>query len=985
MFRAGTSVRRRVQFAALVFLAALLSFGPATLAGAQTTNGAIAGIVSDAQGGVLPGVTLTLRNSDTGLTRTVVTEADGRYRVGGLPPGRYELQVELQGFGAVQVTDIVLQVGTELLRNVTLQLQGLQESVSVTAEAPLIETSKVEVSGVVTQEQMAMLPMATRQPMDLALLMPGTNQDAVRARKANSNIGAGAFTNGSALLVDGVWNKEGNTGEPRQDFPQAAIREFKVFVSQSPAQYGWTAGGAVSFATKSGTNLVSGEAFEYFRHKALNAQDVFEIEAGKAEPDFSRHQFGGALGGPVVRDRVHFFTAAERTKNNLYKTVIVQLPQYYGHFNGAFHSPEYNNMVFTRGDVQLSQQQTIFARYAWQDSDFTCEGCATSSSAPFFSGGGGIQQKRYSLAGAHTWVLSSRVLNEVRGQWTNYHFRSHPPGVRPAEDLFDDSEKRMGPLTPVYSFPSVSWGTSGNFYTTQLSRQLRDDMTISTGRHTWKFGAGAQSLSIWGDNRPSLGTWSFSADQPFDPTRLSSFVPLPGTVRQFASGSLLKLPVYNPNVMWDTYIEDEWKPVSNITLQLGLRYDYQAKIFNQGLDINDKEIFPTTGTPTQLPRVDFTKRGDKNNIGPRVGVAWDVRNDGGSVVRAGYGIYYNPMNIQIKAAELQNYRQLTATINNPTYPDPYGGRVPLTFVATTPQNIQISANDLENLESRAYTVGLSQELTSTLAIHVDGVYNQMTKVPMALDVNPRSGGTVGVRPLPAFGRILEVQSIGWAHYTALLARLEKRFDNRYMYMLSYTLMDTDGIVNNSGTQSTVTQSENIGLDLGPNNSDRRHSLVASGAVLLPFDINLSGVITARSTMPFSAIAGIDLNGDNNVTDYVPGTRRNVFNRGKDAEQLALVNAFRALQPPNALNPRGLAPLDASQIDTNEFFSVDLRVTKAFTISARQRVEVIAQAFNILNRTNLLPVWTTNALSDVFGTITSASNMRQAEVAVRFAF
>ena len=146
-----------------------------------------------------------------------------------------------------------------------------------------------------------MLPLATRQPMDLALLMPGTSQDAVRARKANSNIGAGAFTNGSALLVDGVWNKEGNTGEPRQDFPQSAIQEFKVFLSQSPAEFGWTAGGAVSMATKSGTNQLHGEAFEFYRNKALNTMDPFAKAAGQPKPDFSRHQYGGAIGGPIVQ------------------------------------------------------------------------------------------------------------------------------------------------------------------------------------------------------------------------------------------------------------------------------------------------------------------------------------------------------------------------------------------------------------------------------------------------------------------------------------------------------------------------------------------------------------------------------------------------------------------------------------------------------------------------------------------------------------
>ncbi|PYR71286.1 MAG: hypothetical protein DMF88_00180 [Acidobacteria bacterium] len=447
---------RRVLVTALLFV---LAFAAAP-AMAQTTNGVISGIISDAQGGVLPGVTVTARNVDTGAMRDITTEADGRYRLAGLLPGRYELKAELQGFGVV------------------MQVQGLQESVTVTGEAPAIEVSKSDISGVITQAQMEMLPQATRQPMDLALLMPGTSQDAVRARKANSNIGAGAFTNGSGLLVDGVWNKEGNTGEPRQDFPASAIQEFKVFVSQSPAEYGWTAGGAVSMATKSGTNSLHGEAFEFYRNKALNTIDPFYKAAGQPEPNFSRHQYGGAIGGPVIKDRVHFFEAAEGLQSNLYDNVVVRVPQFYGNMNGVFKSPEYNHMSFTRGDAQITRNQSLFVRYAWQVSDFTCEGCSASSSTPWFSGGG-IKQKRYSWAGAHTWVLSSRVLNEIRGQYTNYHFRQHPPGVEPQEDLFDSSPARSAPLTAVYAFPSLTWGTSGNFYTKQISRELRDDMSIT--------------------------------------------------------------------------------------------------------------------------------------------------------------------------------------------------------------------------------------------------------------------------------------------------------------------------------------------------------------------------------------------------------------------------------------------------------------------------------------------------------------------------
>ena len=411
---------------------------------------------------------------------------------------------------------------------------------------------------------------------------------------------------------------------------------------------------------------------------------------------------------------------------------------------------------------------------------------------------------------------------------------------------------------------------------------------------------------------------------------------------------------------------------------MGLRYEYQAKVFDQGRDLNDRTIFPTTGTPTSLaPLVDFSKRGDKNNFGPRVGLAWDVKNDGRTVARAGYGLYYNPINTQSELAEIQNFRQLNATIANPTYPDPYGGRDPIAFVATGVQNIAVQANDLENLQSAAYTGGFSQGLTSALAIHVDGVYNKMTKVPMAIDINPRSGGTTGVRPLPQFGRVLQTQSIGFMDYKALLVRLEKRLDRSYMYTISYTLASTDGNVSSSSFSSTITDSQHPEYDRGPNNSDRRHTLVASGSVLLPYDVVLGAVFAARSTMPFSAIAGVDLNGDAAITDYAPGITRNVFNRGQDAEMLAKVNAYRATT--------NLAPIAPSRIDTNEYYSVDVRASKSIRITADRRVELIGQVFNLLNRKNLLAAWQTNALSSTFGTSVSAANMRQAEVAVRLSF
>ena len=227
--------------------------------------------------------------------------------------------------------------------------------------------------------------------------------------------------------------------------------------------------------------------------------------------------------------------------------------------------------------------------------------------------------------------MSSRILNEVRGQWTNYHFRQHPPGVAPQEKLYDDSVARTAPLTQVYNFPSLSWGSNGNFYTTHRSREIRNDLTISLGQHTWKAGGDFQSLSFEGDNRPAIGTWTFRADQPFDPTNLAAFVPVAGSVQQFTA-SLLKLPRYSPNAMWSVYGQDEWRPVSNVTLTLGLRYDRQIRVFQRNAGLQQSKRLSHDGNQSGAPvrRPGGTRRQGQLGSAGRPGVGSQRRPIGGS-------------------------------------------------------------------------------------------------------------------------------------------------------------------------------------------------------------------------------------------------------------------------------------------------------------------------------------------------------------------
>jgi hypothetical protein len=342
------------------------------------------------------------------------------------------------------------------------------------------------------------------------------------------------------------------------------------------------------------------------------------------------------------------------------------------------------------------------------------------------------------------------------------------------------------------------------------------------------------------------------------------------------------------------------------------------------------------------------------------------------------------MNMQnsLNDGELDAFQQFSVNIRNPAYPDPYQGRDPMSFVSTAPPNITILANDMENAPNYTANGGVSQQIGSDLSLHVDGVYTRTVKFPVNVRINSPDPVT-GIRPLPEWGIIIQRQSLkeGAYHYRALMMRLEKRSSRLHQYMASYTLSKQDaawaGTGSNFGTN--MTDAANPGLDEGPFANDRRHNFTMSGAVLVPFDITIGAVWTLRSTMPFSSLAGVDLNRDGANTDYVPGTHANMGNRDT-GRMLELVNAWRA--------SRGLRAIPESQIDKNTYNRMDVRASKSIRLGASRKLDLIAQVFNVLGTHNLGGVgtgWVTNSLSDTFGRILDAQPRQQAELAARFTF
>jgi len=945
-----------------LFLVLILALGFAAMAAAQGERGVITGIVSDAQGGVLPGVAVSVRNVDTGFTMSDVTGGDGQYRFGALPLGRYELKAELVGFTTATVTDLAITINRELLQNITMGLTTLQESVTVTGQAPVVEVTKSEVAAVITQQQIEMLPVANRAAVTLALLLPGTSQDGTRPRRSNAQIGAGTLQFTSNSLADGTMNMSTKAGEPRQDFPQAAIQEFKVFTSQPPAEYGGRAGGVVNVVTKSGTNTFSGEGYEFFRNKHMNKVDKFTaaaVKAGTGSDRYNRNQFGAALGGPVILNRVHFFVATELTQEDISYVVNTGRPQFYGKYEGVFDAGLPNKEFFVRSDAQLTSKQSGFVRWAWQKAELICEGCGGRS-----ANAGNTLIPRDALVVGHTWVLGPRFLNEVRGNVAKQIMYQAPSGVPYYKNL-DFAAERFNGTSAVFNFPSFSYGNDTVFITGQKIREIRDDFSISASSHNIKFGADVTSATLDEDaqGNPS-GTWNFVNDQVFDANNLAA---LRGPLNTFTA-SFPGLIRHQPHHYYQFYAQDEWKAGGGLTLNLGLRYERDTLIWNENRK-NDGSFYPRI-----LPLVNFQDRGDDNNVSPRIGLAWDVRNDGRTVVRAGYGRLFNTIMNGTPGNEETTLRQTAISISNPTYPDPYGGRSPASFASTAPPNIQIVDDNMVNPWADTVSVGASRQLGGDMAINADFVNTKSNAFNASVQINTPLNG---VRPRPEWGRINQVQSIGWQKYRALLVRLEKRFSNRYQYTVSYTLQKVQDNSFGATSTGTITDFYHPEYDAGYGNADRRHAVVASGAYLLPREVTLGMVWTLRSSAPFSARAGVDLNADGANTDYVPGTHKGQGNRDLD---IGLVNAWRAT--------RGLGPIDPAQISRNDYNRVDARVSKAFTLGGRRRLEGIFQIFNLFGRDNLGGIgssFQTNALSDSFGQLPTAQNRQQAEIAVRLIF
>jgi len=939
---------------------AVVVFGTAAHAFSQASDAEIAGTARDASGGPIAGATATLSNQDSGFTRNSATDSEGRYRFAALAPGRYSLKLEATGFKAENVTGIVLDIGTHAQKDISLTVGSVQETVSVSGEVPPIDTTRAEVAGIVTAQQIDLLPVNTRQYLNLALLLPGTTQDASRTFYNNVQISGGGRFYANGFGVDGVTNTWAEQGEPRQNFPEGAVAEFKLDISQFKAELGLAMGGYVNVVTKSGTNQFHGDAFDYFRQKTLNRDNIFqkqvEAASGTGKAPFLRNQYGFDVGGPILKNKLHFFAAYERTQTDSAFTIFTAASgyQFYSANEGVFAQPSHDQLLNLRFDYQISTNQHLFGRWSQEWNLLTSQGCSNANDSNCYDG----QFPRHAFVAGHTWTPTANLVNEFRFQYAFASFQLGPPGAPTWTELGNLAPQRLAQLQTVYSFPSFSYGQGYAELGAEKRSQFKDDVTWIRGRHQIKFGADVSHIPFGDDALSNYqGTFTFATDQVFNPKD-------PATIANLKNPTLFTaaIPAQHTAVTTNQvgiYVQDDWRIRENLTLNVGLRWDREYGSFNENLNAKSFPIaIPFLGDPSQ--------RGKDHNFGPRFGFAWNVFGTGRDVVRGGYGIYYNNIQTLLNFPENRNLAQCNVLIRNPSYPDPYGGQSPTAFCSSAAPTVTVLDKNFANPYSQQFTLGYSRQVTRDLTVNLDGVYMHTLHDYRNVDVNYPNAA--GIRPLTQWARILDHQSISQTKYKALFVRVDKRFAQRYQFVVSYTLSSA----RDDNPQSNVTTPASYQFDWGPANIDRRHALVTSGFVNLPFKLTLGAIWQLRSSLPFSALSAV-LDADGN-RQYVPGTSRDQGNRDLS---LAAVNAYR-----DSLH---LAPIAASQIDSSRVNDLDLKVSRSIFVRDQRRIDLVGQVFNVFGTTNLTGGTTTRADSANFGRILGASNLQQAELAVVIKF
>jgi outer membrane receptor protein involved in Fe transport len=939
---------------------------------AQQTTGAVTGRVLDQQGAAVPGVTVTAKSATTGFTRTEISDAEGVYRLNALPVGNYDVTAELQGFSTIAQKDIVVNVGQTVALDFAMKVASLAETVNVTGATPLIQTTNSSVGGVVDIKRIESIPLNGRQFANLAATIPGVglafHTDPTKSTQYSPQINGGNGRNVN-YQIDGGDNNDDTVGGLLQLFPLEAVQEFNFQTQRFKAEYGRSNGGVLSVVTKSGTNQTSGSVFEFFRDKSMNAltetERLSEIEGtGTAvKGDYRKNQFGGSFGGPIAKDKVHFFGAVERTQQDT--TQVVDTAGLFPDKNGTFAVPYRENIFTAKVTATVNAAQYLAVRYGFNNNSQPYNAARNST----YDNWGDSSNKFNSINLNHNWVMGGSKLNEFIFQYADF---SNTIASRSSE--------------PNQSFPNgVTIGANANTpQTTQQKKyQFRDDFSWhATGHgglgHDFKVGASFI-------NEPHLFITFNTGKGAVFYSHIDNTLTGPISSVTISDGDA---QANIPTKQFATYVQDDWRVSDRLTVNVGLRYDIVTGISNidQSKDPNYVIIrnaaiagkFSSLPGPVAEVLNHFASdpQNDKNNFQPRIGAVLDTRGNGKDIIRGGWGVYtdfgYTNSNVLFAAADasgtvfgqvlsvgpvttgirkadgtlfrvgdsLDTIRSQNASVGTP----PFGQWVdPLLQM---PYQIQTNA-------------GWSHEINSNTVFSADMVYSLGRDLNSRPRVNQRFPGSLS-NPRMVSSVVLPAvlnpnnqnnrpaTSVGKSEYDALIIGLRRRLSHGVDFTAGYVLARS---LSNIGTAVDQLNTANIQdprnpydapVQFGPTtDTDARHRINISATFELPMGFRFSPVYLWRSALPVALVDGRDLNLDGDATD-IPSTAFAIDSFNPDAKlstnsQITVKN-IGTCETVNC--GRGLPQQQ-----------LNMRVSKVFSLGGRARVEAIGEIFNAFNAIN----------------------------------
>jgi outer membrane receptor protein involved in Fe transport len=1066
-------------------LACAVALAVPAMALAQAT-GSITGIVTDESGAVMPGVTVEATNVGTNQTRTALTGSDGFYSIPLVPPGQYSLKGTLQGFKTFLREGVTVTVESTARVDMKLAVGGLEETISVTADAPLVETSNATLGIVVDEKKVVELPLNGRNFTQLGTLLPGVVAPPSGLGGAEGNAtpgGFGAVTAGFSVngmrnqsnnfLLDGASNNDTfNTGFVLRP-PPDAIQEFKILTHSYGAEYGRSAGSVINVVTKSGTNELHGSAWIFNRDNALQARNFFAA-ADQEKPKLKQNQFGGALGGPLVQNRLFAFGYYEGHRNTTGTThniVVLSDAQRQGNFGtttirdpltglpfpnntipadridpaarrlidtfvpvantlgnrwvGSPDTTDDRNQFGIRSDFQLSQSNAILGRYIRSETQTV----APAITRPIGSDAEATLQD-FMLADSH--VFSSNAINQVRFSYnriaavpqatsglTNSEFGiSLPHNVPSAQGLANVV------VTGLFGGNLPGLGGLGDVQQPFVERlnevfQFANDFTWIRGDHSMKFGVDLRKehMFIAFVNRPN-GDFTFNG--VFTGNAAADFLlGLPSQFRRTTANAS------QDGTGWSYagYVQDEFRPAANVTVNLGLRYEL-AKPFVEANDaINafhpgqQSTRFPDAPTGLVYPGDEGVPRGtyetDKNNVAPRVGLAWDPTGTGRSSLRAAWGIFYDVLAGQgdfFQNGVLAPPFTPLLEVNAP--PAPITLRDPMSAVAGganlfPPGLIFIGwGEDFKSPSAHHFNVTWQQEVGSRFGAEVGYVGSRGKNLPIFIEVNPGvftpGQTTPGARLFPAFSLVRPTFSEAKSWYDSLQASLRMRETRGMSFLVAYTLGHAVDHVSglNIGGENRPVLPVTIGdeasveraleFEKGDALFDVRHRFVVSFNAELPGPTDgamryllggwqVNGIVQAQTGFPFTVVDPVNsiryLTNRPDVTcdpnEDAPNTVDQWFNTSCFTRRPVAQTAEPGNQERNTVRGPGFARTDLS------FF-------KNVPLAGTHRLQFRVEAFNIFNQTRFSNPGNQIG-SATFGRITSAEDGRIVQVAVKYNF